>query len=421
MGIVLLVLVVGLLIGLLLSPEIAVRYVFGSSWVMVLGVLVTILGVWYMIHERKHKRISRWIFFLHLSFVVIFAGALTTHVFGRFGRMSLVVDQQSSTFVNRRQQTENLPFAIHLNALGVSDSLSQDDYICRIGVIEKSNRQNEADKLSVRDFLYPQSSAELPAFFVGEYVQESDKVSATGTISKNQSFYYRGWQFSMVSPQGDGSCELTVAYDPFGYLFSYVGYALLLLAAALYLIFGCSHHSHHHHHHHSHPGSKTAEHMAAQDVRTDVSRPVLVCLGLLWSAGCFAADGVSSKLNIYIMFLLALFSVAAIFCALVMLNGVTALFMSSRKQHAMKHVSNRLLRWAVPLMLLTLVMYAVRNQFILGCFWTWSPREVSALMALILYAAPLHSSSLYFFQLPKFYHAYTIIVFFLTLGLLLFC
>ena len=46
-----------------------------------------------------------------------------------------------------------------------------------------------------------------------------------------------------------------------------------------------------------------------------------------------------------------------------------------------------------------------------GSYWAWDPKETWALITLLVYAGPLHGSSVKAFRNPKFFHAYTIIAF----------
>lgn len=43
-----------------------------------------------------------------------------------------------------------------------------------------------------------------------------------------------------------------------------------------------------------------------------------------------------------------------------------------------------------------------------GRYWGWDPKEVWALITLIVYALPLHEQSLARFRRPLFFHAYTL-------------
>ena len=46
-----------------------------------------------------------------------------------------------------------------------------------------------------------------------------------------------------------------------------------------------------------------------------------------------------------------------------------------------------------------------------GRYWGWDPKEVWALITMMVYAIPLHSASFTAFQRPRFYHAYMLLAF----------
>ena len=46
-----------------------------------------------------------------------------------------------------------------------------------------------------------------------------------------------------------------------------------------------------------------------------------------------------------------------------------------------------------------------------GTYWSWDPKEVWALITLIIYALPLHRQSLPRFGKPMFFHVYCIVAF----------
>jgi ABC-type transport system involved in cytochrome c biogenesis permease subunit len=46
-----------------------------------------------------------------------------------------------------------------------------------------------------------------------------------------------------------------------------------------------------------------------------------------------------------------------------------------------------------------------------GSYWQWDPKEVWALITLLIYALPLHEDIFPAFKKPHFYHLYLIIAF----------
>jgi ABC-type transport system involved in cytochrome c biogenesis permease subunit len=101
----------------------------------------------------------------------------------------------------------------------------------------------------------------------------------------------------------------------------------------------------------------------------------------------------------------------------IMLNGITAVFIRLTKPqniHYMGHLqdlSQLLLYPAVALLAAGIFIGAVWANISWGTYWSWDPKEVWALITLMVYLFPLHSRQLPIFQKPTFYHLYTILAF----------
>lgn len=50
-----------------------------------------------------------------------------------------------------------------------------------------------------------------------------------------------------------------------------------------------------------------------------------------------------------------------------------------------------------------------------GKYWSWDPKEVWALITMMIYAVPIHHESLHFLRQPKWFHLYLILAFFTVL------
>lgn len=97
--------------------------------------------------------------------------------------------------------------------------------------------------------------------------------------------------------------------------------------------------------------------------------------------------------------------------AFVMLNGLAALFMNELEQKRMQRFSLSLLRPAVLLLAVGIFLGAVWANISWGRYWGWDPKEVWALITMIIYAAPLHQVSLPAFRRPRFFHVYALLAF----------
>ena len=109
----------------------------------------------------------------------------------------------------------------------------------------------------------------------------------------------------------------------------------------------------------------------------------------------------------------AVIMIAYSLLAFLMLSGVMAMFL--RRDHAMVerlHVVGQIILYpAVFLLTAGVFIGAIWANVSWGSYWSWDPKEVWALITLIIYALPLHGQSLPLFRKPMFFHAYCIIAF----------
>lgn len=96
--------------------------------------------------------------------------------------------------------------------------------------------------------------------------------------------------------------------------------------------------------------------------------------------------------------------------AFVMLNSIVALFNRHEQQRLMQF-SHTLLRPAVCCLAIGIFLGAIWANISWGRYWGWDPKEVWALITLLVYAAPLHSQSLPFFRRPQVFHIYCLLAF----------
>ncbi len=109
-----------------------------------------------------------------------------------------------------------------------------------------------------------------------------------------------------------------------------------------------------------------------------------------------------------IMFAYALF-------AIVFLLGIQGIVLYSkddiRGSESVATLSNFLIYPAVALLTIGIFIGAVWANVSWGHYWTWDPKEVWALITLLVYVAPLHSSTLGCFRKAKFFHWYCVLAF----------
>ena len=101
----------------------------------------------------------------------------------------------------------------------------------------------------------------------------------------------------------------------------------------------------------------------------------------------------------------------------VMLNGISAVIVrftqpsNTQYLERLRDISTIMLYPAVALLAAGIFIGAVWANISWGNYWSWDPKEVWALITLLVYAAPLHSSLWKSFQKPMFFHIYGIIAF----------
>ncbi len=163
---------------------------YGSWWFSLLWILLSTVGVVYIVKQKLRK----WnIVLLHLSFIVILAGALLTHVTSSKGTVHLKVGEINNA----------LPFLIQLNDFKIQKYVGSDaacNYTSFITIIDGKDKVN-------------------------------------GQVSMNHILTYKGVRLYQSTYDEDGEgCTLRFNCDPWGIPVTYVGYALLFFSLIYLLI-----------------------------------------------------------------------------------------------------------------------------------------------------------------------------------------
>lgn len=101
----------------------------------------------------------------------------------------------------------------------------------------------------------------------------------------------------------------------------------------------------------------------------------------------------------------------------VMLNGISAVIVRFTQPankaylERLQGISMLLLYPAVALLAIGIFIGAVWANISWGNYWSWDPKEVWALITLLVYAAPLHNTIWKSFRNPMFFHIYGILAF----------
>ena len=108
------------------------QYIYSSPVMIVLWGLMALSALGYLLQRGIHRQ--KITFLLHISFALILAGALTTHICGRQGRLHLRVgDDAVNSFVLPDGNRAAFPFEIALDDFELryyQGTLAPMDYIC---------------------------------------------------------------------------------------------------------------------------------------------------------------------------------------------------------------------------------------------------------------------------------------------------
>lgn len=101
----------------------------------------------------------------------------------------------------------------------------------------------------------------------------------------------------------------------------------------------------------------------------------------------------------------------------IMLNGISAVVVhytqpkNTQYVERLQDISLVMLYPAVALLAIGIFIGAVWANISWGNYWSWDPKEVWALITLLIYAAPLHGAVWTLFRKPMFFHIYGIVAF----------
>lgn len=179
--------------------------VYGTWWFTLLWAALAVAGAAYFA-SRHIRRLS--VVLLHAAFVVILAGALTTHLTAKRGIVHLRLGEVVSTCMasdgsHDGVQLEQLPYSMALDGFEVVNhkgTTAASDYVSRFTIIDGKSR-------------------------------------TSGQVSMNHIFSYKHTRIYQTSYDDDmRGTYLTLNRDPWGIGITYTGYALLLVALVMMLL-----------------------------------------------------------------------------------------------------------------------------------------------------------------------------------------
>ena len=121
----------------------------------------------------------------------------------------------------------------------------------------------------------------------------------------------------------------------------------------------------------------------------------------------------SPLLSIHVVAIMTAYSLLAF----IMLNGITAVVQHYSTENCetaidfLQRISRLILYPAVFLLTIGIFIGAVWANVSWGRYWGWDPKEVWALITMLVYALALHPASLKWFRYPMFFHVFGIVAF----------
>ena len=352
------VLAAGTIVERLHGSEFALTHVYSTWWFVGLWALVAGLMVYMAVKCRLWKRMA--VCALHSAILLILLGALLTMLTGQHGKMKLESNRPNSQFFIKEQgeiTKEALPFSLTLDRFEIET--------------------------------YPGSNK--PKDYVS-YLQLNDGESHQDVvISMNHILKHKHYRFYQSDYDEHGNSILDVARDPWGIAVTYTGYALLFVALVAMLI----------------------KRRKAFRAVTWSWLAVLVVLMVVLYIRMLTHTLLPVLRSPFFSFHISTIVTAYALLLGILVVGVIALIRPKdlARMERLKNLSMAMLYPAVALLAIGIFIGAVWANVSWGNYWSWDPKEVWALITLLIYAAPLHERLWKSFQKPLFFHIYCILAF----------
>ena len=180
------------------GTDYAHAHYYGAWWFILIWAVLAALGAFYII-KRKVKCASTLA--LHLSFIIILAGALLTHISAKRGMIHLRIGQPTDTYMTQDEEQgmkeEKLPFSLCLKKFEAKmhdGTNAVADYSSKFTVIDGDDKSE-------------------------------------GEVSMNNIYSHRSYRLYQSSYDEDGKGSvLAINADPYGIPVTYTGYALLFIS-----------------------------------------------------------------------------------------------------------------------------------------------------------------------------------------------
>ncbi len=169
--------------------------IYTSAPMVALWSVASLIALIYIVKQRLHKMPITLM--LHLSFLLILMGALTTHIWGVQGKVHLCIGEEVRSFTNAEGEAKEFPFTLILHDFELQyykGTFAPMDYVSHIEIVE-------------------------------------GKQQIEGKVSMNNILTHSNYRLYQVGYDRDGKgATLAVSYDPWGIGITYAGYIALLIS-----------------------------------------------------------------------------------------------------------------------------------------------------------------------------------------------
>ncbi|MDR0558550.1 MAG: cytochrome c biogenesis protein CcsA [Prevotellaceae bacterium] len=175
-------------------------HIYGTLWFAYLWAGLAMLGIIGIIKARIYRNMP--LLFLHLSFIIILAGAGCTKMMAKQGHV-ITTKNVYSSIMQSDGHVESLPFGVRLDSFYISyypGTNAPADYVSQISILEKSGKLTRAQ------------------------------------VSMNRIHTYAGYRFYQSSYENNlNTSVLAVNHDTVGTTVTYTGYFMFMIAMLCFL------------------------------------------------------------------------------------------------------------------------------------------------------------------------------------------
>ena len=352
------VLAAGTIVEKLHGSEFALSHVYGTWWFVGLWALVAGLMVYMAVKCRMWKRMA--VCDLHSAILLILLGALLTKLTELHGKIQLEPNRPNSHFFIKNYDEitkEALPFSLTL------------------------------DRFEIETY----TGSDKPKDYVS-YLRLSDGATQKDVvISMNHILRHKHYRFYQSDYDEQGNSVLDVARDPWGIGVTYAGYALLFVALVAILV-----------------GRRNT----FRAVTISWVAVLVVLIAVLYIRMLTHPLLPVLRSPFFSIHIATIVTAYALLFG-IMVVGIIAILKPKKtdRMERLKSLSTAMLYPAVALLAMGIFIGAVWANVSWGNYWSWDPKEVWALITLLIYAAPLHEKLWKTFDKPLFFHIYSILAF----------